>query len=117
MLPPEVGVGTLRVENYEEGTLEKGLQSNLDQIEEQRVDAHLRALTYKNVVARLYNQRVHPRFIKMGDLVLRKAKVSNPTSSRGKLAPSRSLTWYEMEPINWLPEKESSFLGCDMYPT
>ncbi|RWW15399.1 hypothetical protein BHE74_00034469 [Ensete ventricosum] len=53
----------------------------------------------------------------MGDLVLRKAKVSNPTSSRGKLAPSRSLTWYEMEPINWLPEKESSFLGCDMYPT
>ncbi|RWW07546.1 hypothetical protein BHE74_00000468, partial [Ensete ventricosum] len=36
----------------------------------------------------LYNRRVHPQPIKTRDLVLRKAEVSDPTCSRGKLAPS-----------------------------
>ncbi|RRT83562.1 hypothetical protein B296_00011202, partial [Ensete ventricosum] len=33
-----------------------------------------------------YNCRVRPRLVRIGDLVLRKAEVSNPTRSRGKLA-------------------------------
>ncbi|RWW68964.1 hypothetical protein BHE74_00023466, partial [Ensete ventricosum] len=36
----------------------------------------------------LYNHKVFPRQIKAGDLVLRKAEVSDPTRSRGKLAPN-----------------------------
>ncbi|RRT31346.1 hypothetical protein B296_00053695 [Ensete ventricosum] len=51
-------------------------------------DAHLRALAYRRVVTKLYNSRVCPRHVEMGDLVLRKTEVSDPTRSRGKLAPN-----------------------------
>ncbi|RZR97182.1 hypothetical protein BHM03_00026305, partial [Ensete ventricosum] len=36
----------------------------------------------------LYNHKVHPRQIEVGDLVLRKTEASDPTRSRGKLAPN-----------------------------
>ncbi|RZR84822.1 hypothetical protein BHM03_00011703 [Ensete ventricosum] len=64
------------------------LHENLDLLEEKRADAHLRTLVYKKAITKLYNSKVHPRFIKTGDLVLRKAKVSDPTRSHGKLAPN-----------------------------
>ncbi|RRT35743.1 hypothetical protein B296_00045032, partial [Ensete ventricosum] len=51
-------------------------------------DAHLRTLAYRRAVTRLYNHRVRHRHVKMGGLVLRKAEVSDPTRSRGKLAPN-----------------------------
>ncbi|RRT41485.1 hypothetical protein B296_00020509 [Ensete ventricosum] len=62
------------------------------------------ALEYKKVVARLYNHRVRPWEIRAGDLVLRKAEVSDPTRSRGKLAAN----WegpYRVETSPW----ESTF--------
>ncbi|RWW86727.1 hypothetical protein BHE74_00004482 [Ensete ventricosum] len=55
-------------------------------VEEWRAVAHLWALEYKKAVARLYNHKVCPREIKVGDLMLRKAEVSDPTRSRGKLS-------------------------------
>ncbi|RRT84626.1 hypothetical protein B296_00004693 [Ensete ventricosum] len=55
---------------------------------EKRADAHLRTLAYKKFIARLYDRRVCPRFIRAGDIVLRKAEVSDPTRSHGKLAPN-----------------------------
>ncbi|RZS25664.1 hypothetical protein BHM03_00058892 [Ensete ventricosum] len=57
VLLAEVVFSTLRVENYEEGILEEGLRANLDLVKERRVEAHLRALAYKNAVARLYNRK------------------------------------------------------------
>ncbi|RWV80519.1 hypothetical protein GW17_00058203, partial [Ensete ventricosum] len=54
------------------------LRENLDLLEERRATAHLRTLEYKKVVA--------SQEIKVGNLVLRKAEVSDPTRSRGKLA-------------------------------
>ncbi|RWW49659.1 hypothetical protein BHE74_00044145, partial [Ensete ventricosum] len=64
------------------------LYENLDILEEKRADAHLRTLAYRRAVTKLYNHRVRPQLVKMGDLVLQKAKVSDPTRSRGKLAPN-----------------------------
>ncbi|RRT70285.1 hypothetical protein B296_00032362 [Ensete ventricosum] len=58
---------------------------NSTRTEERRAVAHLWALEYKKAVARLYNHKVCPREIKVGDLMLRKAEVSDPTRSRGKL--------------------------------
>lgn len=87
VLPPEVVFLTPRIENFEEGTSDKGLRANLDLVEERRADSRLRALAYKNTIAKLYNRKVHPRPIKLGDLVLQTAEVSNPTRTRGKLAP------------------------------
>ncbi|RRT31502.1 hypothetical protein B296_00056247 [Ensete ventricosum] len=45
-------------------------------------------VTFRRAVAKIYNRRVCPRHVKMGDLVLRKIEVSDPTRSRGKLAPN-----------------------------
>ncbi|RZR86118.1 hypothetical protein BHM03_00013235 [Ensete ventricosum] len=79
---------TLRTERYEKDTSDAQLCENLDLLEERRSEAHLRELTYKKVVARLYNSKVRPRQVTTGDLVLRKAEVSDPTRTRGKLAPT-----------------------------
>ncbi|RRT70720.1 hypothetical protein B296_00001952 [Ensete ventricosum] len=62
------------------------LRKNLDLLEEKQADAHQRTLAYRRVIAKLYNRRVCPQLIKMGDLVLQKVEVCDPTWSRGKLA-------------------------------
>ncbi|RWV94993.1 hypothetical protein GW17_00042425 [Ensete ventricosum] len=84
---------TFRIEYYEKDASDAQLRENMDMLEERRADAHLRELTYKKVIARLYNSRVHPRQVTSGnlvlckgDLVLCKAEVSDPTRIRGKLA-------------------------------
>ncbi|RWW42704.1 hypothetical protein BHE74_00051715, partial [Ensete ventricosum] len=66
---------------------EAGLRENLDMLEERRAKAHLKNLHYHRTVARLYNQRIRPRPIGTGDLVLMRAEVSDPGHTRGKLAP------------------------------
>ncbi|RZS02898.1 hypothetical protein BHM03_00033004 [Ensete ventricosum] len=71
----EVVFPTLWVKCFEEEALGKRLWENLDLFEERRAEAHLRTLTYKKVIARLYNQMVRPRHIKSDDLVLRKAEI------------------------------------------
>ncbi|XP_064971613.1 uncharacterized protein LOC135616356 [Musa acuminata AAA Group] len=87
VLPPEVAIPTPRTKNYDERTTNEGLRADLDMLEERRANAHLKALSYKRAVARVYNRKVHPRPIKLDDLVLRKIEVSNPTRAGGKLAP------------------------------
>ncbi|RWW31785.1 hypothetical protein GW17_00003578 [Ensete ventricosum] len=54
---PRGGLPTLRVESYEESSSFDQLRENLDFLKKQRVEPHLRALTYKKAVARLYNQK------------------------------------------------------------
>nr|XP_009387105.1 PREDICTED: uncharacterized protein K02A2.6-like [Musa acuminata subsp. malaccensis] len=88
VLPPEVVFSTLRTSGYEQAGSEEGLRAHLDLLEERRAEVHLRTLAYKKAVARIYNRKVHPRPIKVRDLVLRKAEVSDPTRARGKLAPN-----------------------------
>ncbi|RRT34870.1 hypothetical protein B296_00036597, partial [Ensete ventricosum] len=84
VLPPEVVFPTLRVHTHSEEASHQPLRENLDILEEKRADVHLRALVYRRAVTKLYNHRVRPRHVKMGDLVLRKTKVSDPAQSRGK---------------------------------
>ncbi|RWW07159.1 hypothetical protein GW17_00029471 [Ensete ventricosum] len=87
VLPPEVVFPTLRVKHFEPEASEVGLKENLDLVKELRAEAHLHALSYWNAIAQLYNCRVRPRPIGDDDLVLRKAKVSDPGHTRSKLAP------------------------------
>ncbi|RZR79003.1 hypothetical protein BHM03_00004567, partial [Ensete ventricosum] len=70
---------TLRIQTYDKEASNQQLGENLDLLEENRADAHLRTLAYKRAIVKLYNRRVRPRLIKAGDLVLRKAEVSDPT--------------------------------------
>ncbi|XP_064983502.1 uncharacterized protein LOC135623960 [Musa acuminata AAA Group] len=88
VLPPEVAITTFRTKGYDEGASEEGLRTALDLLEERRADAHIRALSYKRAIARVYNRKVRPRPVRLGDLVLRRTEVSDPTRQRGKLAPS-----------------------------
>ncbi|RWW59598.1 hypothetical protein BHE74_00033455 [Ensete ventricosum] len=39
------------------------------------------------VVARLYDHKVRPRQVGLGDLVVRRAEISAPNRTQGKLAP------------------------------
>ncbi|XP_064946978.1 uncharacterized protein LOC135597654 isoform X1 [Musa acuminata AAA Group] len=87
VLPPEVAIATLRTRSYDEEVSNEGLRVSLNVLEERRADAHLKALSYQRAVARVYNRKVRPRPIKLGDLVLRRVEVSDPTRARGKLAP------------------------------
>ncbi|RRT80123.1 hypothetical protein B296_00015582, partial [Ensete ventricosum] len=48
---------TLRVQTHGEEASNQQLHENLDLLEEKRVDAHLRTLAYRRVVAKLYNRR------------------------------------------------------------
>ncbi|RRT33832.1 hypothetical protein B296_00059203, partial [Ensete ventricosum] len=86
VLPPEVVFPTLRIQTQSEEESNQQVRENLDLLEEKRVDAHLRALAYRRAVTKLYNRQVRPQHVEMGDLVLRKTEVSDPTRSRGKLA-------------------------------
>ncbi|RZS22344.1 hypothetical protein BHM03_00055098, partial [Ensete ventricosum] len=79
---------TLRIQTHDEEASNQQLRESLDLLEEKRVDPHLRTLAYRRAVAKLYNRQVRPRLTRMGNLVLRKAEVSDPTRSRGKLAPN-----------------------------
>ena len=60
VLPAEVEISTPRTESYDEGILAEGFRARLDLLEERRADVHLKALSYKRVVARIYNRRVRP---------------------------------------------------------
>ncbi|XP_064940651.1 uncharacterized protein LOC135594168 [Musa acuminata AAA Group] len=88
VLPPEMVFSTFRTSGYKQDDSEEGLRAHLDLLEERRAKAHLRTLAYKKAVARIYNQRVRPRPIKIRDLVLRKAEITDPTRTGGKLAPN-----------------------------
>lgn len=61
---------TPRVENFDEVASENGLRAGLDLVKEQRADMHLHTLSYRGAIVRLYNRRVCPQLIKLGDLVL-----------------------------------------------
>ncbi|RRT49957.1 hypothetical protein B296_00003090 [Ensete ventricosum] len=51
---------TFRTEHYEKDISDVQLRENLDLLKEKRAEAHLRELTYKKAIARLYNSRVRP---------------------------------------------------------
>ncbi|RZR79423.1 hypothetical protein BHM03_00005144, partial [Ensete ventricosum] len=77
VLPLEVVFPILKIENFTPEASETGLRENLDMHEERRAMAHLKNLHYQGAISRLYNRRVLPRPIAKGDLVLRKAEVSD----------------------------------------
>ncbi|RWW63459.1 hypothetical protein BHE74_00029359, partial [Ensete ventricosum] len=88
VLSPEVVYPTFWVETYQEPSSSDRLRENLDLLEERRATMHMQILGYKKAVANLYNRIECPPQIKVGDMVLRKVEVSDPTRFRGKLAPN-----------------------------
>ena len=84
----EIGLPSRRVENFDEETNDEKLRTNLDLATEVRKDAEVKLAKYKAKVVEYYNRRVYPRQAQVGDLVLRKAAITERDTSRGKLTPN-----------------------------
>lgn len=75
------------MEHFDPKSNEQGLRNNLDTVEELRDEARVRQAVYNQRIERYYNRRVKARSFLPGDLVLRRASVSNPRDSN-KLSPT-----------------------------
>ena len=87
VIPIQLSLPTLRVEQYDEAENPARMMLNLDLLEETRDKARVRMAAYRQRVARYYNSRVRPKSFRPGDLVLRRAEASQPREC-GKLSPN-----------------------------
>lgn len=87
ILPLEIVFPIPRIESLDEEIFEERLRYRLKLINKIKAKAH-RVLRYKRMVAKLYDQGIGPWGVGLGDLILRKVEVNDPTRSRGKLAPN-----------------------------
>ena len=85
VLPLEVGLLSDRVKLYDEQTNDTKLREDLDLLPELRDRAAVLMANYQQRISRYYNKKVRPREYLPGDLVLRKAAISDPKARVGKL--------------------------------
>ena len=76
VIPIELKLPSARVVAFNEHHNSQGLKANLDLLEKKREVAQVRMAAYKQKVARYYNSRVKNKVFRAGDLVLRRAAVS-----------------------------------------
>ncbi|GKV40125.1 hypothetical protein SLEP1_g47794 [Rubroshorea leprosula] len=88
VIPVEVGLLSDRAGRHDDLKNEQLLRENLDFVEEVREMSRIRNVAHQNRVAKFYNKRVRARQFQVGDLVLRKAGLTNTHSHMGKLAPN-----------------------------
>ncbi|GJZ30752.1 reverse transcriptase domain-containing protein [Tanacetum coccineum] len=86
VIPAEIGIPTRRTIQRSDEENEDALRMNLNLLEERRKIAAIRETRQKQQVERYYNQRVHHKKFKMGEIVLRKNKLSK-IENTGKLGP------------------------------
>ncbi|GKV26836.1 hypothetical protein SLEP1_g36061 [Rubroshorea leprosula] len=88
VIPVEIGLPFDRSDQHNDPSNEQLLRENLDPVEEVREMSRIRNIAHQSHVARFYNKRVRTRQFQIGDLVLRKAGLTNTYSHMGKLAPN-----------------------------
>ena len=72
IVPLEIGMSSLRRENYDPNQNNLLQRRELDFLEEKRHDSQLRVAIYQQCITRYFNSKVKPRRFKVRDLVLRK---------------------------------------------
>ncbi|XP_077228370.1 uncharacterized protein LOC143861317 [Tasmannia lanceolata] len=87
VIPVDVGVPSPRVINFNEQINGDGLRANLDLLEEAREESRIRVAAYKQKVSHYHDLKIRPREFRAGDLVLRKAAISQ-LKKVGKLSPT-----------------------------
>ncbi|GJY94692.1 reverse transcriptase domain-containing protein [Tanacetum coccineum] len=87
VFPPEIRIPTYCIHSYDEHKNDEDLRLNLDLLEERRDLAALREARYKQQMEQYYNPKVHQRYLKVGDFVLRKNEASRQEGQR-KLDPN-----------------------------
>ena len=72
VIPLEIGLPTIRSENFDPELNEEAIALELDLAEERRERALVHIASYQQELSRNYNKTVHPRQFKIGDWGLRK---------------------------------------------
>ncbi|XP_077226393.1 uncharacterized protein LOC143859621 [Tasmannia lanceolata] len=85
VIPVDIGVPSPWVSNFSEQFNWDGLRANLDLLKEVREESRIRVTAYKQKVSNYHDAKIRPREHRVGDLVLRKASVSQPRRE-GKLS-------------------------------
>ncbi|XP_070036557.1 uncharacterized protein [Nicotiana tomentosiformis] len=85
LIPVEVGEPTLRYSQTNEESNNKAMLVNLELLEGRRDLAHVRMAAQNRRMERYYNRRANFRFLKVGDLVLRKVTQNTQELNAGKL--------------------------------
>ena len=70
-LPPEITMGSLRVQAFDEGQQEQQRLQDVDLVDERRWRAAIRNARYNQTLRRYHQRFVHSRELRVGDLVLR----------------------------------------------
>jgi hypothetical protein len=71
-LPPEITMGSLQVQAFDEELQERQLRQDVDLVEERRWRAAVRNARYNQAFRRYHQRFVHSRELRVGDLVLRR---------------------------------------------
>jgi hypothetical protein len=71
-LPPEIIMGSPRVQAFDESMQEQLLREDMDFIDERRWQAAIRNARYNQALRRYHQRFVHSRNLRVGDLVLRR---------------------------------------------
>ncbi|XP_077251776.1 uncharacterized protein LOC143891000 [Tasmannia lanceolata] len=87
LIPLEISTPALRNEYFNEHHNPEGLRTNLDLLEEARERAGIRMVAYQQRVVRYHDTKVKVKLHRVGDLVLRRTAISQPTKV-GKLTPN-----------------------------
>jgi hypothetical protein len=85
VIPLEVGLPTLRSEEYDQHNNELVLAKDLDLAQERRDLAMIRLASYQGDLKKRYGRSVRERILAPGDLVLRKVLGSKRDPTQGKL--------------------------------
>lgn len=88
MIPIEISLLKMRVDNYNQGDSDARLVGMLDSLEEKGDMVTVRLADYQQKLAKGYNIGVKSRVFMTGELVLRKVVGSMKDWSAGKLAPN-----------------------------
>jgi hypothetical protein len=88
VIPLEIGLPMIRTEYYDPVTNETSLATDLDLAEERRDSALIHLAAYQNGLRRIYEKRINPRELAVGDLVLRKVIGAKQDPTHGKLGPN-----------------------------
>uniref|UniRef100_A0A2N9GI29 Uncharacterized protein n=1 Tax=Fagus sylvatica TaxID=28930 RepID=A0A2N9GI29_FAGSY len=92
VIPLEIGLPTIRTEYYDPVTNETSLATDLDLTEERRDSALIHLAAYQNGLRRIYEKRINPRELAVGDLVLRKVMGAKQDPTHGKLRAKQGRT-------------------------
>jgi hypothetical protein len=71
-LPPEITIGSLRVQDFDEESQEQQRRQDVDLIDERRWRAVVQNARYGQALRRYHQRFVHSRELRVGDLVLRR---------------------------------------------